>query len=200
MRRASVYWVGGERVFLYKFVCASLIALATGYAAQLRIPLPWTPVPITMQTFIVLLSGFVLGRWWGALSQLLYVSVGVIGFPFFSGMQGGLWVLFGPRGGYLIGFVVISFLVGSVKNSLREKSFWGCVVWLSMLYFPVMYGLGCAQLGVWLWLVKGSAPGLYPLLTMGAIPFIPGDVLKILLVALISFYGILGASKKSNQN
>lgn len=177
-RRLDVSWQ-------YKLLCASAIALATGYAAQLRIPLPWTPVPITMQTAVVLFSGLLLGAYWGALSQFLYVMFGVLGMPFFSGMQGGLSVIVGPRGGYLLGFIVTSFIVGFIVDRYpQSRNFWRLCLLLTMVSMVCIYGLGCMQLGLWLWLVKGSSPSLYELLMMGCFPFIIGDLLKIFLVGL----------------
>lgn len=169
-----------------KLLVVSVVALATGYAAQLRIALPWTPVPITLQTFVVLSSGLLLGKWWGSLSQLLYVSLGIVGVPFFSGMQGGLGVILGPRGGYLLGFVVTSFVVGHVVERYKLQKFFHLLLALMLISVVCIYGLGCLQLGLWLWLVKGTPASLYTILTMGMIPFIPGDLIKIFLVSLLA--------------
>ena len=169
-----------------KLLIASVVALATGYAAQLRIPLPWTPVPITLQTFVVLSSGLLLGRWWGSFSQLLYVLIGVLGIPFFSGMQGGLGVILGPRGGYLLGFIITSFVVGHVVEKYQLQKFLHLSLALILISTVCIYGLGCLQLGLWLWLVKGTPSSLYNILMMGMIPFIPGDLIKIFLVSLMA--------------
>ena len=80
--------------------------------AQVRIPLPFTPVPITGQTFAVLLVGAVLGSRRGAASLLLYLMQGLVGLPFFAGGTSGLAILLGPTGGYLVGFIVAAYLVG----------------------------------------------------------------------------------------
>ena len=95
-----------------KIAFALTLACATGLSAQVRIPLPFTPVPITMQTFLVLISGVILGRRWGGLSQIMYVGVGVLGIPWFAGSS-----IFGPTGGYLIGFILAAFFLGHVIDT-----------------------------------------------------------------------------------
>ncbi|MFA4991708.1 MAG: biotin transporter BioY, partial [Candidatus Omnitrophota bacterium] len=89
-----------------KFILAFGMAGLTGILAQLRIMLPWTPVPITGQTLAVLLAGVLLGRSWGGISQVIYVVLGVAGIPWFNGFAGGYGVLLTPSGGYLLGFIL----------------------------------------------------------------------------------------------
>jgi len=169
---------------IQKIIISSVFALATAYAAQLKIFLPWTPVPITLQTLIVLLSGVFLGKWWGSFSQILYVSCGILGVPLFAGMGSGLAVILGPRGGYLIGFILISFFIGHFKNGLFKKSeTFKNFIKISLIYSILIYGLGCLHLGFWIWLTKGSVPSFDNVLALGAIPFIPGDLLKIFVVS-----------------
>lgn len=196
---------GDNLAWLYKLTLAFAFALATGYAAQLKIFLPFTPVPITLQTFVVLASGILLGRWWGALSQILYVVCGAFGVPFFAGMAGGLGILVGPRGGYLIGFVLTAFFVGHLAQkqfcvmnnrgrlrlrgrlSLRGglRLFFTRFLTITATYTILIYGLGVTQLGLWFWFAKGACPSLGALLMMGVVPFIPGDLIKIALVSLL---------------
>ncbi|MFN3337582.1 MAG: biotin transporter BioY, partial [Thermomicrobium sp.] len=85
-------------------------SLATALAARVSIPLPFTPVPITGQTFAVLLVGAVLGSRRGAASMALYVVQGLAGLPVFAGGKAGLAVLLGPTGGYLVGFIAAAFV------------------------------------------------------------------------------------------
>jgi len=101
---------------------ALIMAGLTGLAAQVRIPLPHTPVPVTGQVFAVLLSGVLLGGAWGGLSQALYVGLGAAGAPWFSGWSGG--VTLGPTAGYLMGFIPAAVLVGWVSDRfVRARSF-----------------------------------------------------------------------------
>src|SRR4030067_2093739 len=80
------------------------MAAIVGILAQVRFPLPWSPVPITGQTFAVLLAGVLLGRWWGGVSMAVYAGLGAAGLPWFQNFSGGLAYMAGPTGGYIIGF------------------------------------------------------------------------------------------------
>ncbi|MBM4166058.1 MAG: biotin transporter BioY [Ignavibacteria bacterium] len=95
-------------------------SLLTSIGAQIEIPT--FPVPFTLQTFFVLLSGAVLGKRNGALSQLLYISLGIAGVPVFSGAGFGIAKILGPTGGYLLAFPFIAFLVGYAME--RAQNFW----------------------------------------------------------------------------
>lgn len=160
-----------------KILLTLFFALATGYAAQVRIPLPWTPVPITLQTFFVLLAGMTLGASWGGASQLLYVLCGALGVPFFSGLEGGLSVLCGARGGYLLGFILTAFVVGRISKARVSK---GILLLKTLAAYTVfIYGLGCAQLALFLYYSTGVCPSLGAILSMGMLPFLIGDFLKI---------------------
>ncbi|MEO0226145.1 MAG: biotin transporter BioY, partial [candidate division WOR-3 bacterium] len=95
--------------------------LAMVFSAYIYIPLPWTPVPITLQTFFVFLSGIIL-RYYGGLSQILYVGLGAIGLPVFAQGFGGISRIFGPTGGYLIGFIIAAIFIGqfySIRNFFK---------------------------------------------------------------------------------
>ena len=94
--------------------------ILTALGAYVRIPLPFTPVPITLQTFFVLLSGAVLGRKWGSASQMGYLLLGIVGLPVFAGAGAGFAYLFGPTGGYIIGFIVASWLVGRIIHQKTQ--------------------------------------------------------------------------------
>ncbi|GAI03420.1 unnamed protein product, partial [marine sediment metagenome] len=86
-----------------KLTLALGLACLTGLVAQIRIMLPWSPVPVTGQTLAVLLAGVLLGRWWGGISLAIYAGLGIAGVPWFAGWGSGLGYLAGPTGGYIIG-------------------------------------------------------------------------------------------------
>ena len=98
-----------------KIAYAFLMACFTGLAAQIVIPLSWTPVPITLQGFAVMSAGILLGRKYGALSMILYALLGIV-IPWYGGMTGGLSVLMGSTCGYFIGFIICAYFVGSVSD------------------------------------------------------------------------------------
>jgi biotin transporter BioY len=137
------------------------------------------PVPITGQTFAVLLAGALLGSKRGALSQLTYLGLGVMGAPIFAGWMGGPAVLMGPTGGYLIGFVAAAFVVGLLAERGWDRRTWSMA--LAMLVGNiVIYVFGLPWLSIWL----GNFAPKSSVLAVGLYPFIPGDLLKIVLVAV----------------
>ncbi|MCX8172063.1 MAG: biotin transporter BioY [Archaeoglobaceae archaeon] len=170
-----------EAEFEQKILLALAFAAFTGLCAQIRIYLPWTPVPITMQTFAVFLSAIILGKYWGGVSQILYVSLGFAGVPWFAGFKGGIAVLTGATVGYLFGFIVAALFVGHlVDRYIGARFFLTLLPILMFANFVLIYGLGL------LWLkVIFPEKDIFQLLMLGAIPFIPGDMIKILLATAI---------------
>jgi biotin transport system substrate-specific component len=150
-------------------------SLLTALAAQVSIPLPFTPVPITGQTFAVLLVGAALGSRRGAASMALYVAQGLAGLPVFAGGKAGLAVLLGPTGGYLIGFIAAAFVTGWLAERGWDRR--PLTTALAMVLGNlVIYLLGVSWLAVFVGISKA------PLL--GMVPFIPGDILKIVLATV----------------
>ncbi|MBN1280740.1 MAG: biotin transporter BioY [Candidatus Thermoplasmatota archaeon] len=175
-----------ELELYHKLLLAISFACITGIAAQLRFYLPGSPVPLTGQTFAVLLSAVVLGKWWGGISQGLYLGVGMAGVPWFAGMNGGLSYLAGPTGGYLIGFVLAAFFLGYwVDHSVKSRSYWRMLALMVTANFGLVFGLGLLQLYGWL-SIAGTTIDLWGLLMMGFVPFIIGDLIKIAIAAGIA--------------
>lgn len=167
----------GVARFIYALIGVSGFIVLTAVGALIRIPLPFTPVPITLQTFFVLLSGALLGRRLGPLSQGGYVCLGVFGVPLFAGGSGYLHIL-GPTGGYLIGFIVASWIVGRLLDSGKGLSFIRVLLVMAFASL-VIYLLGTLHLA----LVVNV--GFRKAIFMGVLPFIPGDTLKLLAAALL---------------
>ena len=153
-----------------KVSAAVLFALLTALAAQVRFLLPFTPVPFTGQVLVVLLGAIVLGRY-GALSQGMYLGLGA-SFGWFSGMMGTA-ALAGITGGYLIGFVIASFILGEMVERKREWSVWQIFAALSLTML-IIEAVGTLQLG----LVLGL--GIWDALVLGMLPFLLVDGLKVL--------------------
>ncbi len=178
--RYSLFKWRYEASLVYKIILVLGIACFTGLAAQVRVPLPWTPVPITLQTFAVLLSGILLGRWYGGLSQAFYVGAGAAGLRWFAGWNGGVSYLLGPTGGYLIGFILAALFLGHfVDKYIRARSFFPILALMLFANFILVYLPGLLQLS----LVTGVR-NIYKLLMMGAVPFISGDIIKLIAAAL----------------
>ena len=146
--------------------------------AQARFYLPDNPVPITFQTFGVLLTGGVLGLRWGLASAVLYYLVGMAGVPVFqNGGNGWAYVAHGATGGYLLGFILATGLTGylSERGWNRERSLWPMTISALLIYGPAL---------IWLTVFDFGWPAEGKLFSSAMYPFIPGDVVKLLLAAV----------------
>ena len=152
-------------------------SLLTALSAQIAIPLPFSPVPITGQTFAVLLVGTLLGSRRGALAMLAYLGEGLLGLPVFAGGKGGLAVFMGPTAGYLWGFVAAAFVVGSLAERGWDRHVWSAAA-------AMFLGNGVIYLFGLPWLSHFVPGSLSQVLALGLYPFIPGDILKLVLAAL----------------
>lgn len=171
-------------------------ALFTALAAQITIPLGFTPVPITGQTFAVLLAGGVLGANRGALSMGLYVALGAIGLPFYAEGTGGWTAATGATAGYLVGFVVAGFVVGKMAEHGQDRK-----LSTSLPAFVagslIIYGVGAGWLAYDLGLPLTAAAGEPSAISLGVAPFLVGDVLKALLAgALLPAAWILAEERR----
>ena len=186
-----------ELSVLKKLTLALGLACLTGLVAQIRIILPWSPVPVTGQTLAVLLAGVLLGRWWGGISLAIYAGLGIAGVPWFAGWGSSLGYLAGPTGGYIIGFILAALFLGYFTDTyIRSRSFLSMLALMLFANFILIYVPGLFQLGLWLNLVKGEPAAFTTLLSMGALPFIAGDVTKAVIAAAIA----RGVTPKSAYN
>lgn len=151
-------------------------ALLVAAAAQIRIPLSFTPVPLSGQTFGVALVGASLGKRRGASSLALYLLLGAIGLPFYAGGDSGVATLLGATSGYLFGFVGAAALIGAMAERRADRR--PLTAFLTFLAGSVVI-FAAGALG--LMLVAGLSPG--DALIKGVLPFIPGDLIKSALAA-----------------
>jgi biotin transport system substrate-specific component len=151
----------------------SFIALTT-IGGYVRIPLPFTPVPITLQTFFVILAGAFLGSRLGILSQATYLGLGILGLPVFQGYAGGIAHFAGPTGGYLAAFIIAPLVVGKLISVKKDTpSFWWSafsmavgailILFMGLIHLMSVFGLGFRE-------------GMF----LGVLCFIPGDFLKVM--------------------
>ncbi|MBN1121140.1 MAG: biotin transporter BioY [Anaerolineae bacterium] len=156
--------------------------------AQAAIPLPFSPVPITGQTFAVLLVGAALGSRRGALAMSAYLAEGLAGLPVFAGGMAGPAVLIGPRGGYLIGFIAMAWLVGWLSERGLDRRVDTALI-AFVLGEAVLYLCGLAVLAIYVGAENAPAMGLFI--------FLPGDAIKIAAAALTlpAAWRIVGAAK-----
>lgn len=158
-------------------IYASMFGAMTAVGALVSIPLQ--PVPIVLTNLFLNIAAVLLGPVLAALSQIVYILLGVIGLPVFSGGKAGFGVLLGPTGGYLIGFVIGAFVVGWLARLQKKPT----VLWLvfSMTTgLAVIYVCGVIQLSLIAKLTPQKA------LAAGVLPFLIGDALKIALATVIS--------------
>ncbi len=157
-------------------VYAAMFGALTAIGAYITIPLQ--PVPITLQDFFTILAATLLGGYAGALSQVIYILLGVIGLPIFSGGKAGIGVLLGPTGGFLIGFVVGAFFIGKIVEMKKEPG-WAWITMASLLGLLIIYTFGAIQLTI----IAGIS--MEKALLIGVIPFIPGDLCKLVLATVV---------------
>ena len=162
---------------LHRLVWTALCAALIAVGAYVYIPL--VAVPISMQTFFVLLAGFVLGPGNGAASVLLYLAVGCLGLPVFAGGKAGFAHLLGPTGGYLIGFTACAAIAGLSRTGKHDrdgsKIHWARTALFGILGLCALYVLGVTRLKYVLDTTWIKA------LSLGVIPFLPGAGLKLAL-------------------
>lgn len=183
-RRRNIFKWRKQQNLANKTVMAFFMACITGIMAQIVFPLPWTPVPITAQTFAVLISGIILGKHWGGISQLFYVFLGLLGVPWFAGMAGGYEIVLGASGGYLIGFILAALFLGHFTDKyIQSRNFKAMLGLMSIAIFGLVYIPGLLILGAWIYTVQGTFPSLWNLLVMGFLPFLLGDCIKIMVAA-----------------
>ena len=179
-KRYSLFEWRSNTSLMNKVIMAFFMACITGIMAQVVLPLPWTPVPITAQTFAVLMAGVVLGRRWGGISMLMYLAVGILGVPWFAGLTGGYTAILGATGGYLIGFILAASFLGYFTDKFTQSRNFKPMMGLMLLAnFSLIYIPGLLGLGLWIYMVKGSFPTVLTLISMGLLPFILGDLIKI---------------------
>lgn len=154
----------------------AIFSALTAILAQISIPLPFTPVPITFQILAVYISSIILGSKLGTLSQIIYVLLGAVGIPVFANFSGGLHSIVGPTGGYIISYPIIAFIIG--KLSEKELPFVTTILGL-LFSLLVCYSMGVLQLSFVTKITIQKA------VAAGALPFIPLDIVKIIIAYLI---------------
>lgn len=165
-----------KKLQLRSMIYASMLGALTAIGAYIIIPFPI--VPITLQTLFVYIAGGLLGGYLGALSQIIYLLIGIIGLPVFSGGKAGFGILIGPTGGYLIGFVIAAFIIGKLIK-MKEPSGFLWVIFSMIIGTLIIYLFGVIQLSL---IAKLD---IMKSLSVGVLPFLIGDTLKIIVAAFI---------------
>lgn len=172
-----------EQLIKSKSLTANIVIALSGslllaLLARLSIPVPFSPVPITGQTFGILFLGAVLGSRIGTLSVVLYLAEGIIGLPVFAGGSMGFLYLFGPTGGYLIGFIPAVYVVGYLSEEGWTNKF--TTTFMTMIIgTAIIFVFGISWLAV--------TAGIETALTIGLYPYLPGAAVKIILASTIVY-------------
>lgn len=161
---------------IHDFVIIGLMTAIICVVSPFSIPLGFSPVPITMASFIICLTAMVLGPLKGILSCLMYLFLGMIGLPVFSGFSGGIHRLFGPTGGYLMGYLLIAFFAGLFMKRWHHK-WYLCLIGL-------LIGIFCCYAVGTIWLCIQLELSVWSGLCLGVFPYIPADFIKALLALL----------------
>jgi biotin transport system substrate-specific component len=175
------------------------ITALTAAAAQVSIPLPFTPVPFTLQPMVVLLGGAVLGSRLGMASQVLYLLVGIAGFPVFAAspvLPQGMLRLLGPTGGYLMSYPFAAFVTGALAERAYDRRYLTSVLAMAA-GLGIIFACGVA----WLAWFAPARLGPSGALQTGLSPFIPADIVKILIAAAVlpTTWRIIGEPRHERQ-
>ena len=179
--------VDNQKIKTKQMVLIALMTAVTGVLGPLSIPLPFSPVPISLTNFAIFLAIFVLGMKNGTISFIIYLLLGAVGVPVFSSFRGGLQVLAGPTGGYLIGFIFLALIMGFALDHFDRKlvpTIIGMIIGMA-----VCYAFGTV------WLAKLLSLSFKEGLMMGVIPYLAGDVAKIIIAAIVG-PKLYGATQK----
>lgn len=169
--------VDNQKIRTKQMVLIALMTAVTCVLGPLSIPLPFSPVPISLTNFAIFLAIFILGMKNGTISFIIYLLLGAVGVPVFSSFRGGLQVLAGPTGGYLIGFIFLALIMGFALDHFDRKlvpTIIGMIIGMA-----VCYAFGTV------WLAKLLSLSFKEGLMMGVIPYLPGDAAKIIIAAIV---------------
>ncbi len=155
----------------------AMFASLTAVLSQLIIPLPFSPVPVTLSTLAIFLAGGLLSPLKATISQVVYILLGLIGLPVFAGFESGIGALLGPTGGYLIGYILAALIISSLKIIIQKNLMSYCItmsIGLISCYF-----LGTLQ---FMYVTNSS---LLVALSLCVFPFLIGDFVKIIIAGIL---------------
>jgi len=161
----------------YAMAVTALMTAVTCILAPLSIPLPFSPVPISLTNLVIFISVFILGMKDATISFLIYLLLGAVGLPVFASFHAGLSVLAGPTGGYLIGFIFLALIQGFAMKYFDRK--------LIPTIIGMLIGMAVCYIFGTVWLAKLMSLSFKEGLFMGVIPYLPGDAVKIIIAVIV---------------
>ena len=177
-------------------VLCGIFAALMAICSFITIPLGFTPIPVNLATLGVFLTGGILGKKYGSISLIVYILLGAVGVPVFAGFKGGLGVLAGPTGGYIIGYLAAAFLTGllieivfhktaeSAPDAGTSKAKSGGLRFAGSILAMIAGLAACYALGT-AWFMISTGTGFGAAMISCVIPFLPGDAVKIIVAALL---------------
>ena len=172
---------GTKKLTTYQLTLTAVMAAVICVLGPISIAIPVSPVPISLGSMAVYLAVTVLGMKLGTLSCLIYLLLGLVGLPVFAGGRAGAAKLFGPTGGYLVGYLFLALIAGAFVGRYTENK-WKSIAFAALgmvLGTMVLYALGTA------WLAYSAGMDFQAALWAGVIPFIPGDLVKMVIAVLL---------------
>ncbi len=172
---------GTKKLTTYQLTLTAVMAAVICVLGPISMAIPISPVPISLASMAVYLAVTVLGMKLGTLSCLIYLLLGLVGVPVFSGGSAGAAKLFGPTGGYLVGYLFLALIAGAFVGRYTENK-WKSIAFAALgmvLGTMVLYALGTA------WLAYSAGMDFQAALWAGVIPFIPGDLVKMVIAVLL---------------
>lgn len=170
--------VPSRSIFWSKLLGTSLFAVLLCFSSLIKIPLPFTPVPITLQNLVVFLAGAMLGPSCGMASVAVYIALGISGIPLFANTGFGLAYLFGPTGGYLLGFLAAAGLIGYLTEKTKTKN-------ILILYAVMLFGMAVVYGAGGCWLKIGYGWSFKEIFFLGVSPFLLPDMMKAFVAAVM---------------
>lgn len=179
-----------RKAVLYDIAVSILGSAVIALASQVAFYLPFSPIPVTAQTFAVLMVGAILGRKRAVMAIAAYLLEGAAGLPVFAGGNAGILVFGGITGGYLIGFIGAAFVTGFLAEAGWDRRFWTTVLAM-VLGNLVIFLVGVPWFATFV--------GVHKALSMGLLVFLPGDIFKIIIASLLlpSGWKLLDRKKKN---
>lgn len=174
----------GKPVAVGEMVLASMFAALIAAGAYISVPIPGSPVPIVLQNLFVLLAGLVLGWRWAAVSVAVYLLIGLIGLPVFSGGSGGIAHFLGPTGGYLVGFLAAAPIAGLIANGTgparwQQPATATPAAWTVIRDVAAVIAATAAVYAIGVpWLKTVARLSWTKAALAGLLPFVAGDLLK----------------------
>ncbi len=164
-----------KRFTIYQICFMALMTALLCILAPMSVPVG--PVPVTLATMVIYFTVYVIGPWAGTGSVCIYIMLGMVGLPVFSGYAGGFGKIAGPTGGYILGYIFMALIGGVIIEKTRRNIWAAMFAWV--LGTAVLYAFGTA------WYIYLTNSGLAGAIGLCVLPFIPGDIAKIVLGTLI---------------